>query len=859
MRKSDHNVMSAVESCIDIFLNVIAIVAAYMSVLVFQEPLIYINSFQSLFGILIILLVSVFIYQVTDMYATIPRIGKYRFVKVVLKSNVILFGGGSLVLILIGGRELREFLIFWCAFSAFYSTAILIFKKRVILSVIKALRKRDFNVRRVIIVGDNVESANAFARQVVENSDSGMIILGGVGRKMSKSTACDYLGTFEDLERVLDTYRPSDVVFAIDAYNKRNIINLVNLCDDRCVKVYFLPVIYGFFKSARQIEGVGNIPIINVHANPLDNKLNAAMKRALDIVGSLFLIILSSPIMLAIAIGVRATSDGPVIFRQERVGIMGKRFEMLKFRSMYVTKDANQTWTTNDDGRKTRFGAFLRRSSLDELPQLFNVLRGDMSLVGPRPEVPHFVEYFKDQIPLYMVKHYVKPGMTGLAQVNGLRGDTSVEDRIQADISYIENWSFFGDISILLKTPFKAFNDNEKYKNSEINDDTDADIEFDFSTMRASSLPSASECGKFEAVRGKKILYAASTMSHIGNFHTDYINALKADGCDVKVMASGEGADFNIPFEKRFISVRNLLCRRRIAKILKEEEFDTLVLNTSLAAYHIRRVCKKKKRPHVVNFVHGYLFSENVNRIKAFLMYICEKLLSKKTDDIIVMNLQDYRTAVRKHLCRQKVYFVKGMGAEVREVMTNPEELRRRYECDDKYVLSFVGELSERKNQEFLIRALPKIIQNIPNAVLWLVGSGAYRPRLEELAQELSVSERVMFMGQRADACDYIRASDLYVSASSGEGMPFNLIEALGCGTTVLVSDIKGHVDLVENSVDGMLFGYNNTEDFITKVYKIYSKAISIPMENKISKYEKYTKSRVFPDTLSVLMRTISD
>ena len=240
-------------------------------------------------------------------------------------------------------------------------------------------------------------------------------------------------------------------------------------------------------------------------------------------------------------------------------------------------------------------------------------------------------------------------------------------------------------------------------------------------------------------------------------------------------------------------------------------------------------------------------------------MYICEKLLSKKTDDIIVMNLQDYRTAVRKHLCRQKVYFVKGMGAEVREVMTNPEELRRRYECDDKYVLSFVGELSERKNQEFLIRALPKIIQNIPNAVLWLVGSGAYRPRLEELAQELSVSERVMFMGQRADACDYIRASDLYVSASSGEGMPFNLIEALGCGTTVLVSDIKGHVDLIENSVDGMLFGYNNTEDFITKVYKIYSKAISIPMENKISKYEKYTKSRVFPDTLSVLMRTISD
>lgn len=859
MHKNDHNVFSAIESCVDIFLNVIAIVAAYMSVLVFEDPLIYINSFQSLFGILVILLASVLVYQVSDMYSGIPHIGKYRFVITVLKSNIILFGASTLALAIIGGRTLREFLIFWCAFAALYSTALMIFKKSFIFSIVKALRKRDFNVRRVIIVGDNVESANAFARQVVENSDSGMIILGAVGRQMSRSNSCDYLGNFEDFESILDRYRPSDVVFAIDAYNKKRLIDLVNLCDDRCVKVYFLPVMYGFFKSARQLERVGAIPIINAHANPLDNKLNAAMKRAIDIVGSLFLIVLSAPVMIAIAIGVRCSSDGPVLFKQERVGKMGKRFKMMKFRSMYVTKAANQTWTTHEDERKTRFGAFLRRSSLDELPQLFNVLKGEMSLVGPRPEVPHFVEYFKNVIPLYMVKHYVKPGMTGLAQINGLRGDTSVEDRIQADLAYIESWSLFTDIAILLKTPFKAFNDNEKFKHSEINDDTDSDVQFDFSLMKARALPSAAECGMFAEVKGKKILYAASTMSHIGNFHTDYINALKKSGCEVKVMASGEGADYNIPFEKKLISFKNLLCRRRISKILREEKFDTLVLNTSLAAYHIRRACKKKNRPRVVNFVHGYLFSEKVNRFKAFMLYICEKLLSKKTDEIIVMNLQDYRTAVRKHLCRDAVYFVKGMGAEVREVMTNPEQLRRQYGCDDKFVLAFVGELSERKNQEFLIRALPKIIPNIPNVVLWLVGNGAYRPELERLAEELSVSDRVAFMGQRADACDYIRACDLYVSASSVEGMPFNLIEALGCGTTVLVSDIKGHVDLVENSVDGVLFGYNNTEDFITKVYKIYSKAISIPLENKISKYEKYTKSKVFPDTLSVLMRSISN
>jgi lipopolysaccharide/colanic/teichoic acid biosynthesis glycosyltransferase len=142
---------------------------------------------------------------------------------------------------------------------------------------------------------------------------------------------------------------------------------------------------------------------------------------------------------------------------------MGKRFTMLKFRSMRDSADAEAAWTTDLDERKTRFGTFLRRTAIDELPQLFNVFLGDMSLVGPRPEIPSFVEYFKNDVPLYMVKHYVKPGMTGLAQVKGLRGDTSIEDRIHADIAYIENWSFWLDILILVKTPFVAFNKNEKY------------------------------------------------------------------------------------------------------------------------------------------------------------------------------------------------------------------------------------------------------------------------------------------------------------------------------------------------------------------------------------------------------------
>jgi lipopolysaccharide/colanic/teichoic acid biosynthesis glycosyltransferase len=170
--------------------------------------------------------------------------------------------------------------------------------------------------------------------------------------------------------------------------------------------------------------------------------------------------------MIAAAIGVKISSPGPVLFKQTRVGAMGKKFKMLKFRSMRLNAESKTAWSTGDDPRKTKFGAFIRKTAIDELPQLFNVLSGNMSLVGPRPEIPVFVNHFKENIPLYMIKHYVKPGMTGLAQIKGFRGDTSIEARIHEDIHYIENWSLGLDLYILLKTPLKAINKNERYVDS---------------------------------------------------------------------------------------------------------------------------------------------------------------------------------------------------------------------------------------------------------------------------------------------------------------------------------------------------------------------------------------------------------
>jgi exopolysaccharide biosynthesis polyprenyl glycosylphosphotransferase len=210
--------------------------------------------------------------------------------------------------------------------------------------------------------------------------------------------------------------------------------------------------------SHPQIDSLNGLPLINLRRIPLDNLGNAFLKRAMDVVGSLLLIVVTSPLMLFAAIGVKLSSPGPIIFKQRRVGLNKKEFYMYKFRSMKVNAASDTAWSTNSDDRKTRFGSFIRKCSIDELPQFFNVLKGDMSLVGPRPELPHYVEQFKEEIPLYMVKHQVRPGITGWAQVCGLRGDTSIEDRIRHDVYYIENWTLLFDIKILFLTLFKSVN-----------------------------------------------------------------------------------------------------------------------------------------------------------------------------------------------------------------------------------------------------------------------------------------------------------------------------------------------------------------------------------------------------------------
>jgi Undecaprenyl-phosphate glucose phosphotransferase len=207
------------------------------------------------------------------------------------------------------------------------------------------------------------------------------------------------------------------------------------------------------------------LPVINIRYVPLTNTLNMVAKRTVDIVGSLLGLIILSPLLLFLAILVKASSPGPVIFKQERVGLHGRHFNMYKFRSMRVQSEAEEKkgWTVKDDPRVTPVGRFMRKTSLDELPQLWNILKGDMSIVGPRPERPQYVEKFREEIPRYMIKHQVRPGLTGWAQVNGYRGDTSIRRRIECDIYYIENWSMAFDIKIMFMTIFKGMMNENAY------------------------------------------------------------------------------------------------------------------------------------------------------------------------------------------------------------------------------------------------------------------------------------------------------------------------------------------------------------------------------------------------------------
>ncbi len=365
--------------------------------------------------------------------------------------------------------------------------------------------------------------------------------------------------------------------------------------------------------------------------------------------------------------------------------------------------------------------------------------------------------------------------------------------------------------------------------------------------------------GRFFRPKGgnmSKILYAASTMSHIHSFHDEYINALRRDGHEVFVMAKGDDADFDIPFEKKMLSPKNSAARREIRRIIKREKFDVVYLHTTLAAFHIRLALPHGKRPRVVNMVHGYLFTEKPRSVKDRILLFCEKILARRTDTLILMNEEDVKIATKHRLSLEKPYFVRGLGAHTHEVKTPASEIRQSLKAEGRFVMTFVGELSDRKNQRMLIAALPMIKMHVPSAMLWLVGDGDKREELIALADSLNVGDSVVFLGRRNNPCDFIRASDVYVSASKIEGMPFNVIEALGTGKTLLCSDIKGQRDLIKDNENGFLYPVDDIDEFVKRAVAIHSGARP-DAEKILETYIAYEWDSVYPETYSTVKEAL--
>lgn len=340
-------------------------------------------------------------------------------------------------------------------------------KKIIATKILHYIRIKNKNPKYVLIVG-NGYGAVEYARQINDNLHFGYRIIGCVSDE--EKPRFKKLGNYSDLEKVIKEHKPHEVILSLESKEDGKTQKILSICDRNGVRASIIPVVYKYFKAKCQVDMVGNLPLINTRAIPLDNMANAVLKRALDIILSIILILLTSPIMIIAAIGVKMTSKGPVIFKQVRVGKDNKEFTIYKFRSMRMPSSEHHHYDEEhhdeaDEDRKTRFGTFMRKTGIDELPQFFNVLFGSMSIVGPRPELPMYVEEYRKTIPLYMVKHQVKPGITGLAQIYGFRGDnTSIERRIELDLRYIENWTLFNDLKIIITTPFKILNRNEKYK-----------------------------------------------------------------------------------------------------------------------------------------------------------------------------------------------------------------------------------------------------------------------------------------------------------------------------------------------------------------------------------------------------------
>ena len=384
------------------------------------------------------------LYSIFQLYMP-RRVKSYRKELMdIIRANGIGFMIFILVLYFIKQEHFSRQML--CIF--FFINISLEFASRYLIrTILWKMRKQGLNQKHILMIGES-QMAEQYMDRLRENPKWGYQVFA-------------HLKDEEKLERILEGNELDEVVIALRAEDYGKLERIVDVCEKAGVHTKMIPDFGNVISTRPYIEDVQGIPVIHVRRVPLNIMRNRAAKRAVDLIGATVAIILFSPVMLLTVLVVALTEEGSVIYRQERVGLHNQVFYMYKFRSMIMQDEEkdNAEWSTRNDPRITPVGKLIRRTSIDELPQLFNVLKGEMSLVGPRPERPQFVQKFRDEIPRYMVKHQVRPGMTGWAQINGYRGNTSIEKRIEYDLYYIENWTMVFDMKILILTIFKGFFD----------------------------------------------------------------------------------------------------------------------------------------------------------------------------------------------------------------------------------------------------------------------------------------------------------------------------------------------------------------------------------------------------------------
>ncbi len=418
-----------------------------------------------MFGLIFIIPGYLILYYAFNLYTSKRVQGRRLEFANIAKANTIgMLLMISAIYVIIKEIDFSRWVIF-----IFYAVNIVLetFVRNGIRYLLRDMRRRGFNQKHILLVGYS-RAAEEYIDRIIQNPQWGYTVRGILDDSVTAGTmykGVKVLGRIDNLMVILPENKLDEIAITLGLSEYFRLEEIVALCEKSGVHTKFIPDYNNIIPTKPYTEDLLGLPVINIRYVPLTNTFNATVKRLMDVVGAIVAIILFSPVMLIAAILVKVTSPGPLIYKQVRVGLHNKSFEMYKFRSMEVQpeQEEQKAWTVKNDPRVTTVGKFMRRTSIDELPQLFNVLRGDMSLVGPRPERPFFVEKFREEIPRYMVKHQVRPGLTGWAQIHGYRGDTSIRKRIEHDLYYIENWTVGLDIKILFLTFFKGFVNKNAY------------------------------------------------------------------------------------------------------------------------------------------------------------------------------------------------------------------------------------------------------------------------------------------------------------------------------------------------------------------------------------------------------------